>query len=123
MLLNDEQYRNVWDWVYDTLHFCPSVDISVMPFVITAPYTVFDISRSDKISFDQFDHLITKAFIRCTIPGEQLYALDWQHSAFLFDPRDPQQMESIYIEDSRYFGGGYNAFSRPTTQMEIIISS
>ena len=63
MLLSDEQYRNVWDRVYDTLHFCPSVDTSVMPFIITAPHTVFDISRSDIISFEQFDHLITKTFI------------------------------------------------------------
>ena len=113
MLLTDEQYRNVWDRVYDTLHFCPSVDTSVMPFIITAPHTVFDISHSEIISFEQFDHLITKAFIRCTAPGEQLYALDWQHSAFLFDPRDPEQMKSIYVEDPRYFGGGYDAIFPP----------
>lgn len=110
MLLTNEQHRNVWDWVYDTLHFCPSVDTAVMPFTIEASHKVFDISSSDAFTFENFDHLITEAFIKCTSPGEQIYALDWQHSAFLFDPRDPQQMESIYTEDSRYFSGGYLAF-------------
>lgn len=110
MLLTDEQYREVWDKVYDTLHFRPSIDTTVIPFAITAPHAVFDISGSDEVTFEKFDHFITEAFIKCTTPGEQLYALDWQHCAFLFDPRDSQQMESFYIEDSRYFGGGYDAF-------------
>ena len=110
MLLTDEQYRNVWDRVYDAFRFTPSIDTAVTPFVIAVPHEVFDISGSDESNFEQFDHLITDAFIKCTSPGEQLYALDWHHSAFLFDPREPQQMESIYIEDSRYFGGGYHAF-------------
>ena len=110
MLLSDEQYRKVWDKVYGALHFRPSVDISVVPFTISAPYTVFDIRHTYECATEEFDHLITKAFIKCTKPGEQLYALDWQHSAFLFDPRDPKQMESIHIADSRYFGGGYLAF-------------
>lgn len=110
MLLTDEQYRNVWDTVYDTLHFRPSIDTAVIPFVISMPHIVFDISRTKDFAFDGLENLITHAFIKCTVPGKQLYALDWQHAAFLFDPRDPQQMESIYIEDSRYFGGGYFAF-------------
>ena len=110
MLLTDEQCRNVWDRVYDAFRFTPSIDTAVTPFVIAAPHKVFDISGSDESNFEQFDHLITDAFIKCTSPGEHLYALDWQHSAFLFDPREPQQMESIYIEDSRYFGGGYHTF-------------
>lgn len=110
MLLTDEQYREVWDKVYDTLHFRPSIDTTVIPFSITAPHTVFDISRSDEFAFENFDHLITEAFIKCTPHGKQLYALDWQHSAFIFDPKDPQQMKSVYIEDSRYMGGGYYAF-------------
>lgn len=113
MLLTKEQHREVWDKIYNTVHFRPSVDTDIIPFVITAPHTVFDISGSDEFTFEQFDHLITEALIKCTMPGEQLYALDWQHSAFLFDPRDPRQMESFYVEDSRYYGGGYFAYFPP----------
>ena len=109
MLLTKEQFNDVWDKIYDTFHFHPSVDTEVIPFVITEPHTVFDISSSDELTFGQYTHLITEAFIKCTTPGEQLLALEWQSSAFLFDPRKPQQMESIYVADSRYFGGGYLA--------------
>lgn len=110
MLLTEERYREVWGKVYDTFHFCPSVDTDIIPFIITAPHKVFDIRSSNEFYFEQFDHLITEALVKCTTPGEQLYALDWQHSAFLFDPRDSEQMKSIYVEDSRYIGGGYDAF-------------
>lgn len=113
MLLSDEQYKVVWDKVYEYLHFCPSVDAGITPFVIAAPHKVFDIRGSGQSDPERIDQFITEAFIRCTSPGEQLYALDWQHSAFLFDPRDAQQMVSSYVEDSRYYGGGYHAFFPP----------
>ncbi len=110
MVLSDKQYREVWDKVYDMLHFRPTVDIAVAPFAITAPYIVFDIGCSNELDFEDFHRLITETFIKCTTPGGLLYALDWQHAAFLFDPRNPKEMESIYIEDSRYSGGGHWAY-------------
>ena len=82
MVLHDAQYKVVWDWVYDTLHFNPSIDPDVMPFVISAPYVVFDI----RDACDRMDEeAITAAMIRCLHKGEKLYALDWQHDCFLVD--------------------------------------
>lgn len=107
MVLLDERYEEVWDKVYDTLHFFPTTGNTVLPFKISAPHTVFGISCSKECELREFHRLITEAFINCTAPGELLYALDWQHSAFLFDPRKPEQMESIYVEDSKYSDGGY----------------
>jgi len=62
---------------------------------------------------DAMDDLILSAFLNCTQPGERLYALDWQHSSFLFDLRADGEMESIYVQDPRYIGGGYYAHFPP----------
>lgn len=113
MLLSAEQYDLIWDKIYDELHFRPSVDPGVTPFVISVPYAVYGIRMAVENHYAQLAPLITQTFINCTAPGEKLYALDWQHSSFLFDPRDPRQMESIYVEDPRYFGGGYQAYFPP----------
>jgi hypothetical protein len=48
---------------------------------------------------------ITAAFIQCTAPGERLYALDWQHAAFLFDPRNPQEQQSVRLDDHPFMPG------------------
>lgn len=107
MLLDDDHYKKVWEKVYHTFHFRPDVNVSVIPFTISQPYVVYDISEVD----DRFDDkAITNSFIRCLNSEEKMYALDWHHSCFLFDPRDPEQMKSFYVEDSNYHGGGYQAY-------------
>ena len=106
MLLDDNQYKEVWDRVYDELKFHPyTAHTGICPFTISHPHVIFDISGTES---RMVDDMITSAFVACVSPGEKMYALDWQHSAFLFDPRDPSQMESFYTEDFRHFGGGYH---------------
>lgn len=106
MILRDDHYNAIWDKVYNILQFRPSVDTNIIPFTIAEKYVVFDISET-KDTFDK--QSITNAFIGCLTPGEKMYALNWEHSAFLFDPRDPEQMKSVYVEDERYLDGGYYA--------------
>lgn len=105
MLLSDTAYDAVWDRIYENFHFRPSIDPSVVPFVFDCPYRVYDVRTTHEAALD----LIPAAFARCTAAGERMYALEWQSSAFLFDPRDPDTMASRYVADDRYFGGGYNA--------------
>jgi len=119
MLLNNDQYKSVWDRVYNELQFYPSMRASDIPFVIKQRHTVYKIKIKyiyDRIkNIEMFDNienmekLISNAFINCTRQGERIYALDWQHSAFLYDPRNPDEQRSFFVKDDRYFGGGYNA--------------
>ena len=109
MVLSSEHYEEVWERVYDTLHFRPTVDNTVVPFKISAPYTIYGIGISNECDLETFHRLITEAFINCTTPGELMYALDWQHDAFLFNPRNSEQMQSTYVENSKYSDGGYFA--------------
>lgn len=110
MLLLDGESNVIWNRVYDVLHFQPSIEHYIKPFEIAAPYVVYDISSMNELNIDIMDDIISKIFIACTTEDEYMYALDWQHSDFRFQPRDKSQQQSLYIKDERYMGGGYTAY-------------
>ena len=40
---------------------------------------------------------------------EYMYALDWQHTGFRYDPKIEKCMKApVFIKDKRFAGGGYN---------------
>ena len=115
MILNDEQYKAVWDRVDKELQFfsnCADRNSSTLfpPFVIDKNYVIYGIENTNDEKTAGMELLISQAFIKCTQPGERIFALDWQHSAFLYDPRNTDEQQSIFVQDERYSGGGYNAY-------------
>ncbi|MBQ2955548.1 MAG: DUF2716 domain-containing protein [Clostridia bacterium] len=113
MILDKQRGREIWDWVYDVLDFTPYGGVDFVPFHIPFVHSIYDISQMLPEHMEKMDDLILSAFLNCTDQGERLYALDWQHSSFLFDPRADVEMEDIYVEDERYTGGGYYAYFPP----------
>lgn len=120
MVINNTQaYTNIWDWIYKTLHFCPNgLDYSHdfpygPPFKIPFPHAVYGIERMEDAHLDIMEDLIRQIFLNVTACGQQLYALDWQHSGFLFDPRCDDAYKSKWVADERYYDGGYRAFFPP----------
>lgn len=114
MIENRDEYRAVWNHVYKELHFFPNSitdksnpKYSIPPFKINKPHVVFDISHTCD---HNFNNLIKNAFINASAPSGHMYALDWQHSAFLFNPRNDDEQKSKWIENDNHFGGGYNAY-------------
>ena len=109
MILNDEQYDSVWDRVKKELRFFPNCSdrnsgALFPPFVINKNHVIYGIENTDD-DISQMNLLITNAFIECTNPGERIYALDWQHSAFLYDPRNADEQQSVFVSDEKYMGG------------------
>ena len=115
MILNDEQRKAVWDRVDNELQFFPNCadrnsDALFPPFVINKNHVIYGIESTNDDKTEGMESLITKAFIKCTEPGERIFALDWQHSAFLYDPRNADEQQSVFVSDEKYMGGGYNAY-------------
>ena len=108
------EYNLIWDKVYSVLGFTPSCEyrghsLNVpLPFAINVPYVVYAIDFMVDDS-DQMDELIRDCLIKCA-DNEEWYALDWQHSAFRFNPKNIEEMKSIWVEDNKYPGGGYDAY-------------
>ena len=80
------------------------------PFVINKNYVVYGIENTNDDETEGMESLISKAFIKCTKPDERIFALDWQHSAFLYDPRNTDEQQSVFVSDQKYMGGGNNAY-------------
>jgi len=110
LLLNKDEDNFVWNRIYSEFHFNPSINKSVLPFELNCNYQIYDISKLTEKNIDDMDDIITNILIKCTEETETVYALDWQHSSFKFNPRNKEEQKSIYVKDDKYFGGGYNAY-------------
>lgn len=87
-ILNDLENRQVWDNVYKKFHFSPSNNQEVTPFVFNTPVDVYDISNSN-IWYDDEDinKMIRSCLVECMGDDPYMYALDWQHTCFRYNPR------------------------------------
>lgn len=116
MLIDDtREYDAIWDMVYKKLKFKPSSDYRghsmevPLPFQISGNYAVYGVKWPIEQT-DLIEKIIREVFISVTSEGQRMYALDWQHSAFLFDPRKEEEQKSFWKEDDRAPSGGYYAY-------------
>lgn len=111
-----KEYDLVWDKVYEKLKFKPSCKYrghsmeDNLPFEIEGSFAVYGIENMSISQIKLMDDMVRGVFAAVAKENGRMYALDWQHSAFLFNPGDMEEQKSCWKEDSRYNGGGYNAY-------------
>jgi hypothetical protein len=96
--LNQEDYDEVWDKFYSLFHFKPS--INHFPAITTdKPQLKFDIKKcfSQDFPIDKLEEYALNLFTLISQPGDRLYALDWQHDCYDFDPR--KQMDRDQFDE------------------------
>lgn len=116
MVIDDTTlYDDIWNWVHTTLHFSPNgLDKGHgfpygKPFRIPFPYAVYGIEFMTEAQVESMTARIQQAFLNAAVPGQRIYALDWQHSCFLYDPRKESDIGVAWVQDPRYPEGGYYA--------------
>jgi hypothetical protein len=80
----------VWNKFYALFKFNPGP--TVFPAIHSGqPQIKLDISElfNDVRLIKELEVAAHSVFIRISEPGERLYALDWQHQCYDFDPRKP----------------------------------
>ena len=94
-IIDDDLYQRIWDKIFTEYSFYPSVS-SRKRWLI--PNGVFQAFRFEHIWKEQQEAIVNA--ILCDVIGEEMYALDWQHDCFLFDPHEkiPIGYESYDIE-------------------------
>lgn len=103
---NTPEYTNIWNQVYEKLKFSPSCayrghSMNVpLPFRIPEEYAVYGIDNMTDSQTDLVSLKMPEILISITEPEQKIYALDWHHDAFLFNPRNSEEMKSKY---SAYF--------------------
>ena len=112
-ILGEEESKQIWDRIYVELQFQPSVRVNTLPFQLSAPYLVLDLARAAQEQVEKLLTEVPSALAACLGEDEWMYALDWHHSYFRYDPRRPVTEHDHWVEDERYggvLGGGYNAY-------------
>lgn len=115
LLDNAEIYEAVWNQVYEQLKFKPdcihrahTFEANV-PFKIEGSYSVYGIEYMNDYDMDAMADIVSNIFIAVTSENERLYALDWQHSAFLYNPRNREEQKNIKVKNDNFLNGGYYA--------------
>lgn len=89
----DEKY--FYDFIDNQIRFCPSTRETdfFLPFSLNRPFTVYDISEMTDEQIVLLYDLAPTAFAECLPEGHKIYSYDWQHSLFLYDPRNPENCQ------------------------------
>lgn len=92
-LINKEEYNLIWDKIYNELDFIPSINKTVNSFNINHDHIVFDISHiwgNDDFQplYNDLEDKMLQIFKSITEEDEKMYALDWQHDCYVFNPRN-----------------------------------
>lgn len=102
MLLNEQETKAVWDRVYGELRFKPDARYrghSLLwwrrPFRLPKPWAVYALDESNLEQIEQTAEAVKPCLLAVTDPGKRLYALEWQGSAFLYDPRKDEEQRSV----------------------------
>ena len=98
MLLNEQDTRAVWERVHEDLRFRPDSKYrghSLLPwrrpFRLPRPWAVYALDEGSQEQIGQTKDAVKRCLLAVTRPGERLYALDWNHCAFLYDPRKDEE--------------------------------
>ncbi len=104
--LSEREYKTVWRQFKKKFNFRPSVYKKDWPGIEEpVPSITYDISQIIKLS-DKFSLIedlakkMVKAFQSITDEGKWIYALDWQHASFKFNPNlsfDKQSGQGVWL--------------------------
>ena len=87
-LLNHDECKKVWSKFHDLYDFKPS--INGFPAVRTnLIHSKFDVTKgfSNDFPMNKLEEFALDLFCKLTAPNDRLYALNWQHECYDFDPR------------------------------------
>ena len=96
VITNKELYRTIWDKIYSDYSFHPSTDSRGKWL---KPEAAFRTYKLGKIWNEEQEAVINS--ILCEVIGKEMYALDWHHDCFLFDPNERIPTGYEYYDDAR----------------------
>ncbi len=93
-ILDECECTKIWNKIYKDFKFCPCMNTDVIHFEYKMPMDVYDISTSlIWCDNEEINEKIRISFIECLKDEPYMYALDWQHTSFRYNPRISDNLE------------------------------
>ena len=83
IILDKKIYNEIWNILYSKFKFNPSTDINVVPFEINNDYVCY---KLNSVWNDNQERKVNDIFKK--ISDEDLYALNWNHDCFEYNPNE-----------------------------------
>lgn len=103
--LQRDEYDSVWDRFYAQFDFRPDYYERAMPAIREIkPFETFDLSIDfDDCKIDSLNAIFANAFSAILEPHHCIYALDWQHTSYKFDPRESAEWSLSVFPNGDYY--------------------
>jgi hypothetical protein len=103
--LQCDEYDSVWNRFYSQFDFHPDYYERTVPAIQEpTPFETFDISPDiSESQIDALNALFADAFLEITRAKQLIYALDWHHTSYKFDPRERSPWSLSILPDGDYY--------------------
>lgn len=96
VILDKNVYNDIWDNIYKKFKFKPSVDTNVKPFEFDIDYKSYKLKS---VWNEEQEKIVNNIFKQ--ISNDEIYALDWQHDCFEFNPKEEIPLDYQYHDNKR----------------------
>ena len=96
VILDEKIYNDIWNKVNNKFKFKLSTDINVNPFEFDINYTSY---KLNDVWTEEQEKIVNDIFKE--ISNDDIYALDWQHDCFEFNPKEEIPFYYQYHDDNR----------------------
>ena len=80
VITDEKLYKRIWDRIYQEYSF------STQNEKWLCPDTEYDVYNLKSVWDEKQESIVNQIF--CRVVGEEMYALDWQHDCFVFNPSE-----------------------------------
>ena len=88
--------KEIWDKIDKDFEFNPSINLDVIPFKFKIKVNCYTL---DSFWTLKQEHLVNEIFKE--ISNEEIYALDWHHESFIFNPHEYMNFPRQWYDESR----------------------
>lgn len=92
----DAVYNDIWNKIYKEFHFSPSINKQEAPFKFNVRSVCY---KLNEYWSNEQETIVNEIFKK--LSDDDLYALDWQHDCFEYNPQENIELGYSYHDDER----------------------
>lgn len=95
-IINDKKYDIIWNKIDNDFKFKPSIDLKIIPFQFDINYVCYKLNN---LWNEEQEKIVNRIFKKMS--SNDIYALDWQHDCFEYNPNENIKLYYSYYDKNR----------------------